>query len=430
MSLTKRDKNIIWHPYTQHQLNPDSIGIVKAKGVLLYDEQGKKYIDALSSWWTCLHGHSHPYIARKVSSQLKKLEHVIFAGFTHQPSVELAERLLKRLPKNQSRIFFSDNGSTSVEVALKMCFQYWFNKGKPRLKVVAFKNGYHGDTIGAMSISERGAFSKPFESQLFDVHFIDPPTKGKEITSLNQLKAFIERWPNAISCFIFEPLLQGVAGMVPHDGSMLSKMISLCKQNTIFTIADEVFTGFGRTGKFFATDHIKNKPDIYCLSKGLTGGVVPMGITSCTEKIFRAFLSKDRKKTFFHGHSFTANPIACSAALASMDLLDRKSTWLRIDSIVKKHSLFKDQILKSQSQFIKKIKEVRQMGTVLAIELKTTGETSYFNSIRDKTITFFYAKGILLRPLGNVIYLVPPYCISDKDLDYIYDSILEFLNKK
>ncbi len=428
MNLTQRDKRIIWHPYTQHRLNPDSIGIVKGKGTYVFDEHGKKYIDALSSWWTCIHGHSHPYIAKKVSKQLKQLEHVIFAGFTHEPAVELAERLLKKFPKNQKRIFFSDNGSTAVEVALKMSFQYWYNKGIPKTKVIAFKNDYHGDTFGAMAVSDRGAFSKPFESHLFDVLFIDAPVKGKEKESVIQLRYQISNLGSQISSFIFEPLVQGVAGMIVHNAEALSEMIRICRENQIFTIADEVFTGFGRTGKFFATDHLTDKPDMMCLSKGLTGGTMAMGVTSCTDEVFDAFLSKDRINTFFHGHSFTANPVACAASLASMDLMEQKETWKRIRRIGNKHNKFKLKVESQKSKVKGKIQEIRRMGTILAIELKTSGETSYFNSIRDKAVKFFLDKGILLRPLGNVIYLVPPYCITDKDLDYIYDSILEFLN--
>jgi len=427
MSLTSRDKKVIWHPYTQHELFPESIGIVKGKGTYLFDENGNKYIDALSSWWTCIHGHSHPYIARKISSQLRTLEHVIFAGFTHEPAIELAERLLKKLPKNQKRIFFSDNGSTAVEVAMKMAFQYWHNKGTPKTKIIAFRNSYHGDTFGAMSASERGAFSKPFQSNLFDVIFIDAPVKGKEQESIRQLTSSIQHPTCNVSAFIFEPLVQGVAGMVLHEPKALSEMIRICRENKVFTIADEVFTGFGRTGKFFATDYIAEKPDMMCLSKGLTGGTMAMGITSCTEEIFNTFLSQDRLKTLFHGHSFTANPVACSASLASMDLMERKSTLKSIKRIGDKHKRFEKQVTSFKFQVASKIKEIRRIGTILAIELKTTDETSYFNSIRDRSVKFFLDKGILLRPLGNVIYLVPPYCISDKDLDYIYNSILEFL---
>ncbi len=421
MSLVRRDKKSIWHPYTQHGLNPEAIGIVRAKGSYLYDEKGKKYIDALSSWWTCLHGHSHPYIAKKVSAQIKKLEHVIFAAFTHEPAVLLAERLLKILPKNQKRIFYSDNGSTAIEVALKMSFQFWTNQGIQKPKIIAFKNGYHGDTFGAMSVSARGAFSKPFDVNLFDVIFIDAPVKGSESKAIQQLKNAINKDKSKIAAFIFEPIVQGVAGMVVHEAKALSKMILICKQHNIFTIADEVFTGFGRTGKFFASDYLSVKPDILCLSKGLTGGTMALGVTSCTSNIFNAFVSKDRMKTFFHGHSFTANPVACAAALASLDIFENKNTWSNIERINKRHLNF--------TKALRALTDVhcRVQGTILAIELKTNEQTSYFNSVRDTAAKFFMDKGIVLRPLGNVIYLVPPYCITDKDLDYIYESIINFI---
>ena len=311
-----------------------------------------------------------------------------------------------------------------MEVALKMSFQYWHNKGTPTTKVIAFKNAYHGDTFGAMSVSERGAFTKPFAPNLFDVIFIDAPVKGKEKKAIEQLLSHISPHKSHISSFIFEPLVQGVAGMVIHEAKALDEMIRICRENTIFTIADEVFTGFGRTGKFFASDYLSEKPDMLCLSKGLTGGTMAMGVTSCTQEIFNAFLSEDRMKTFFHGHSFTANPVACCASLASMDLMEKKETWKNIKRINKKHLTFQKNI-GHRSSIISRV-----LGTIFAIELKTSGETSYFNSVRDKASNFFLDKGILLRPLGNIIYLVPPYCISNKDLNYIYDSIIEFLNTR
>jgi adenosylmethionine-8-amino-7-oxononanoate aminotransferase len=257
--------------------------------------------------------------------------------------------------------------------------------------------------------------------------------KGKEKEAVLSLKSQVSSHKSQVASFIFEPIVQGVAGMIIYEADALSEMIRICRENKIFTIADEVFTGFGRTGKFFATDHLTEKPDMMCLSKGLTGGTMAMGVTSCTEEIFNAFLSKDRMKTFFHGHSFTANPVACSASLASMDLFDEKETWKNIKRISEKHKQFHQKVtipiaIGNKSQVSSKIQEIRRIGTILAIELKTPDETSYFNSIRDKASKFFLDKGILLRPLGNVIYLVPPYCITDKDLDYIYNSIMEFLS--
>ena len=318
LTLTERDRQAIWHPYTQVKTASAPIPIVSGEGSYLYDENGKRYIDAVSSWWVTLHGHAHPYIAKKVAAQLSKLEQVIFAGFTHLPAIELAERLLKVLPAGQDKIFYSDNGSTAVEVALKMCLQYWYNRGQPRKKILTFENGYHGDTFGAMAVSGRSPWTAPFNSLLFDVTFIPAPTSE----NLEATKKLIEQNHKDIACFIYEPLVQGAAGMLMHSAEHLDELLTCCHNYDILLIQDEVFTGFGRTGKMFAADHLLIKPDLVCLSKGLTGGTMPLGITSCRNKIYEAFLSDDQYKTLFHGHSFTANPLACTAALASLDLLE------------------------------------------------------------------------------------------------------------
>lgn len=421
MSLAERDKVVIWHPYTDEKLYGTPIPIVSAEGAYLFEENGKKYIDAISSWWTNIHGHSHPHIVQKVSEQIKKLDHVIFSGFTHEPAVLLAEKLLQRLPSNQKKIFYSDNGSTAVEVALKMAFQYWHNKGEKRNKVLAFKNGYHGDTFGAMAVSGRGAFTKPFDDLLFEVVYIDVPIPGNESAALENFKSQVSGIMSQISSFIIEPLVQGTAGMVMYEPEVLNELLSICKENNIITIADEVMTGFGRTGKFFATDHIIIKPDIFCLSKGLTGGTMAMGATSCTEQVFEAFRGEGNS-SLFHGHSYTGNPIACSAGLASMEIFEQKEVFSDITRITELHKKF---ILKIGSN--KKVKEARSKGTIVAIELNTGEETSYFNTIRLKAYNYFISKGILMRPLGNIIYVMPPYCISTDDLTYIYSSIEEFL---
>ena len=422
MSLSERDIKVIWHPFTQMKTATPPIPIVRGEGAILFDENGQTFIDGVSSWWVNLHGHAHPYIAKKVSEQLNTLEHVIFAGFTHKPAIELAEKLLEILPQNQSRIFYSDNGSTAVEVAIKMALQYWYNQGKPKKKVIAFHNAYHGDTFGAMAVSGRDAFTKPFHPLLFDVEFIDAPEPGKEEISQNQLEAIIAK--DDIAAFIFEPLVQGTAGMKMHLAEALDKLILVCKKAGVLTIADEVMTGFGRTAKLFASHYLQNQPDLMCLSKGLTGGTMPMGVTSCTSNIYEAFLSDDKLKTFFHGHSYTANPLACTAALASMELLLQEETQQNIQRISAKHKLF----LKQVSQHAQ-VEEARQQGTILAIEIKTENTSSYFSNIRDYLYNFFIGKGILLRPLGNTIYIIPPYCITDAQLDIIYNAITEVLDK-
>ncbi len=423
MTLQERDKKVIWHPFTQIKTASLPIPIVKGKGSYLFDESGKRYIDAMSSWWVNIHGHAHPYLTKKIAAQLATLEHAIFSGFTHEPAIELAERLLKRLPKNQSKIFYSDNGSTAVEVALKMAFQFWSNQNKTKTKIIAFENAYHGDTFGGMSVGARNAFNLPFSKLLFDVIHIPVPIEGQENKSLDELKKAIAE--NEIAAFIFEPLIQGAGGMVMYSEKILGTLIKHCNQNNVITIADEVMTGFGRTGKFFASDYLINKPDIICLSKGITGGVMPLGVTSCAEFIYSAFISNDKMKTFFHGHSYTANPTACSAALASLDLFDEGTPEKQIENISKKHSLFLKKIKNH-----KNIADARQLGTIIAFEIKTKEETNYLNSLAETISSFFISKGIILRPLGNIIYVLPPYCISDEDLDYVYENIELFLNQK
>ncbi|KXH84308.1 adenosylmethionine--8-amino-7-oxononanoate transaminase [Chryseobacterium kwangjuense] len=418
-SLTERDKAVNWHPYTQMKTAGDPVSIVKGKGVYLYDDEGKKYIDAVSSWWVTLHGHAHPYIAERVFQQLNTLEQVIFAGFTHEPAVQLSENLLKLLPGNQKKVFYSDNGSTAVEAALKMCIQYAYNLGQRKTKIVAFREAYHGDTFGAMSVSGRSVWTKPFGSMLFEVVFIDTPNAE----NLERLKIQLEDLAEETACFIYEPLVQGAAGMLMYEAEHLDELMKFCRNKGILMIQDEVFTGFGRTGKLFAANHLTEMPDIMCFSKGLTGGTMPMGITTCSQEIFNAFLSDDKYKTLFHGHSFTANPLACTAALASMELLLQEETLSAIDRIGRQHSDFK-KVLELHSN----VGEVRQTGTILAFEYKTDQNTSYFNETGKILYDEFLQRGIIMRPLGNIMYLVPPYCITSEELDFIYQHILEVLN--
>jgi adenosylmethionine-8-amino-7-oxononanoate aminotransferase len=423
-TIKERDKQVIWHPYTPMKTWPEAIAIVKGEGAYLIDEDGNKYIDAISSWWVTLHGHAHPYIAEKVSEQLSILEQVIFAGFTHEPAVRLAERLLEILPNGMSKIFYSDNGSTAVEVALKMALQYWNNKGTEKKKIAALQNAYHGDTFGAMSVSGRSVFTDAFADLLFDVEFVPFPTKGKEAESIAALENILQM--GDVAAFIVEPLVQGSAGMQMYSPDVLEQYFRLCKQYDTLIIADEVMTGFGRTGPLFACDLINIQPDIVCLSKGLTGGTMPLGVTSSTQAIFDAFYDDDRTKMLYHGHSFTANPVICTAALASLDLLLKDSCKASRDRIARSHASFaktiKDHAL---------VAHVRQTGTIIAIELKTDAP-SYHHSLRDVMYRYFIDKKIVMRPLGNIIYILPPYCISDDDLKYIYrciDELLQQLNK-
>jgi len=420
MSLIERDSKVIWHPYTQMKNALPHIPIVRGAGVYVFDENGKRYIDAVSSWWVNIHGHAHPHIAQKVSEQLNVLEHVIFAGFTHEPAVLLAERLLPLLPGKQAKVFYTDNGSTAVEVALKMCLQYWDNKQTPKTKILAFKNAYHGDTFGAMSVSGRSIFTNAFSDLLFDVEFIDLPDQD----NIEKLKSQILNLKSDLACFIFEPLILGSGGMLMYEASYLDELLSVCKEAEILTIADEVMTGFGRTGTYFACEKLINKPDIFCLSKGLTGGTMPLGVTTCTNEIFEAFLSDDKLKTLYHGHSFTANPIACVASLASLDILLRSETIQNIKRIEARHADFLQEITMHP-----KVKASRQTGTILAIEWATDSETSYLSNLRNLLYTYFLDKGIILRPLGNIIYILPPYVISNENLDYIYEAIKSALDE-
>ncbi|ASW73569.1 adenosylmethionine-8-amino-7-oxononanoate aminotransferase [Chryseobacterium piperi] len=417
--LKRRDRAVNWHPYTQMKTADDAIPIIRGKGTYLYDNEGKKYLDAVSSWWVTLHGHAHPYIAQKVFNQLNTLEQVIFAGFTHEPAIQLSENLLNLLPENQGKVFYSDNGSTAVEVALKMSIQYAYNQGKAKNKILAFKDAYHGDTFGAMSVSGRSAWTQPFGGMLFEVIFIDTPHSG----NLDDLKTQISNVADETACFIYEPLVQGAAGMLMHSAEDLSELMKFCRTKEIILIQDEVFTGFGRTGKLFAAHHLSEQPDIMCFSKGLTGGTMPMGITTCSEEIFNAFLSDDKYKTLFHGHSFTANPLACTAALASMELLLQENTQFAIQRICKQHSDF-TKILNEHDL----VENVRQTGTILAWDLKTDQGTSYFNETGKKIYDEFLSRGIIMRPLGNTMYLVPPYCITYEELDFIYKNIIKVLH--
>lgn len=419
-SLMQRDRRVIWHPYTQHKHQQAPIPIVRGKGTLLLDENDKTYIDAISSWWVTIHGHAHPYIAEKIYEQALLLEQVIFTGFTHEPAVTLAERLLPILPGDFSRIFYSDNGSTAVEVALKMAVQYWKNNSKAgRTKVLALHNSYHGDTFGAMSISERSVFTNAFQEYLFEPVFIDAPTEE----NIGQLQALVKEQGKDIACIIYEPLLQGAGGMQMYEPRHLDLLLAACKEQGILCIADEVLTGFGRTGRLFAGEHLTEKADIICLSKGLTGGTMALGVTAATEQVFEAFLSEDRRKTLFHGHSFTANPLACTAGLASLDLLLDTGCLQRMEQIQEKHIAFAGKIKGYDI-----VRNVRVLGTVIAFEIQA-GEDGYINSIGLDLTRAALDEGIYLRPLGNTVYILPPYCITDEELATVYGFLEKYLKK-
>jgi len=428
MTITEKDRQYIWHPFTPQKNMADPITIVKGKDSILIDEQMNEYVDAISSWWVNLHGHAHPYIAEKIYAQAMQLEQVIFAGFTHAPAVELAERLIKILPGNFSKIFYSDNGSTSTEVALKMAIQYWWNQEegsgnkRQRTKILAFNNAYHGDTFGAMSVSDRSVFTLAFHNLLFEVIFIDTPDDN----NINGIKQVIETHGNEIAAFIYEPLVQGAGGMKMYDETLLNEILVTAKKSGIICIADEVMTGFGRTGKLFASEYIPERPDIICLSKGLTGGTMALGVTTCVEKIYNAYVTDDKLKTFFHGHSFTANPLACTAALASMDLLLKKDCLSRIEWLEDENKKFAE--LLRTSSFKASIKNIRTRGTILAFEIDK-GKDEYLNNISSIFTQKALQYGVYLRPLGNTVYIMPPYCITKEEYAKIKTTMFKILSE-
>lgn len=418
MSIKQRDKKHIWHPLTQHKLHPETMAIVKAKDCLLYNEDGNVYIDAIASWYSSMYGHCNDFITSRVYKQMQQLDHVVFAGFTHEPAVKLSEELIKILPNNQEKVFFGDNGSTSIEIGIKMALQYHFNLGDKRNTLIAFEDSFHGDTFGAMSVSGLSVYNGPFEDFFIDVKRIPTPNGENNETILTKLKDITDN--NKIAGFIYEPLVQGAAAMKMHNADGLNQILKFCKTNNIITVADEVMTGFGKTGSFFASDFMETKPDVMCMSKALTAGLMPMSITSCTQDIYNAFLSDDIGKGLFHCHTYSANPIACSAALAGLELLQSQDIQDNIKRIISKHKTFGKHIKTN-----KKVKSIRQKGIIFALDLNI--EMERYGDLRYKLFNFFMENGVFLRPLGETIYIQTPYTISNAQLNKIYKTIEDAL---
>ena len=416
MNLIEKDSQYLWHPYTQHKTAQTPIAIKKGEGALLWDENNKEYIDAIASWWVNPFGHSNTFIADAIYKQLTTLEHVLFGGFTHEPAVVLAEKLMQILPENQQKIFFSDNGSTSVEVAIKVALQYFFNKGQKRTTIIAFEDAFHGDTFAAMAASGISFYTQAFQGMFIDVVRIPVPVKGREQASFDALKKVIQEYQCA--GFIFEPLVQGAAGMVMYESEALDELIKICKESKVLTIADEVMTGFGKTGKTFAMDYCRQIPDMMCLSKALTGGTIPMAITTFTQEIFEAFYDEDINKALFHGHTFTANPTGCAAALASLELLQTPEMQANLVRVNQRHLDFEEYIKKHP-----KVTATRVLGTIFALEIRKENEESYYGTMRTKLYNFFIENGIILRPVGNIVYILPPYIITDTQLQKIYEVV-------
>jgi len=457
--LLARDRAVVWHPYTQMQTAPPPLPIVRGKGVYLYTEDGREILDGISSWWVNIHGHSHPALNAALAEQAARLEHVMFAGCTHPPAVDLAERLVARLPPGLTRVFYSDNGSTAVEVAVKLAAQYWINRGEPqRTAFVALHHAYHGDTVGAMSVSEASVFTRAFTPLLFSVARAHAPycyrcPLGLEratcgVECLGDLEGTLARLAGTAAAVLVEPMLQGAGGMIVWPAEFLAGVRRLCDRYGVLMIADEVLTGFGRTGRMFACEHAAVAPDIICLSKALTAGYLPLGATCTTDAVYEAFLSDDRSRTFFHGHSFTANPLACAVALASLDLFERERTLARVARL-------EAQLRTGLAPLagLPLVGDVRVIGGVGAIELvadstvgtdpltnrrggpsgppvgASGGAARYLDEIGPRLAAAFLTRGLLLRPLGNVLYFMPPYVITDEQAAWAIDQIGEVLEE-
>ena len=418
MNFKERDRKHLWHPLTQHKLHPEHLAIVKAKGVWLYDEDGKRYLDGISSWYTCMYGHSHPQIISRVKQQLDILDQVVFSGFTHPPAIELSEKLMSALPSKMAKIFFSDNGSTSVDVAIKMSLQYYFNRGQKRKRIIAFDNAFHGDTFGAMSVSGLSVYNGPFEDFLLTVDRLQVPDDHNLPVVLSNFKTMLDT--GEVAAFIYEPLVQGAAAMHMYRPDHLEMLIKMAQEADVLTIADEVMTGFGKTGKNFASEYMHTQPDVICLSKSLTAGVAPMALTCCSQQVYDAFYDDEISKGFFHGHTYSANPLACTAAIAGLDLLTSEEIQNNIKRIYKRHLEF-EQRIKSH----KKVKQTRVTGVIFALDLDI--KMDRYGNLRDQLYAFFMEKGVFLRPLGNTIYTLPPFVITDGELDLIYKVMEECL---
>jgi adenosylmethionine-8-amino-7-oxononanoate aminotransferase len=422
----------IWHPFTNSTLDPAPVPIERAEGVWLYTKDGGKIIDAVSSWWVNLHGHANPRIAAAIAEQARKMEHVILAGFTHEPAERLATGLRKWLAARLTHLFFSDDGSTAVEVALKIAVQHFNNQGLPQKKeIIALEHGYHGDTAGAMSVSDDSPFTDPFRSMRYAVHRVPSPYLYRKPAGMaageyvehcvQRLSNLLEEKSGSIACLILEPLLQAAGGMIVYPAEYLRKARELCTKYDVLLIADEVLTGFGRTGKMFACDIAGVVPDLMCLSKGITGGFLPMGVTVCTDHVEAAFLGENRMHTFYHGHSYTGNALACAAANASLQIFEDEPVFDRIGTIARINA----ERLERFGRYAV-VGEARQIGTIGAIELKAD-DAGYLSAMRPKLYRFFLERGVLLRPLGNVVYVLPPYVISPDELNRVYDIIEEAL---
>lgn len=410
----------IWYPYTQMETAPDPLFIDHGINEFLYTSSGKKYLDAISSWWVNIHGHAHPAIAQAIGDQAKQLEQVIFAGCTHAPALEFSKVLLEMTGIENGKVYFSDNGSTAVEIALKMAIQFFYNQGIKKNKIVTFENDFHGETFGAMSVSDQDGFNAPFKKYLFDVLKLPIPKDLNDHKSWTHVESIFS--DSSVAAFIFEPIIQGAGGMQIYSPEVLNQMIEIARSNGVIIIADEVMTGCYRTGTFLATDQIINCPDIICMAKGITGGFLPMAVTIAQSFIFEAFLSNEKQNALLHGHSYTGNPISCAAGLASLNLMQEKAF---IDQVHNICSWQKEKTKHYQSKY--PLLSARCCGTIFAINILTEN-VGYFSNIQQHITQFFMENGVFTRPLGNVLYFMPPLCIQKESFELFFTTLDLFLS--
>ncbi len=403
----------IWHPFTQHGLGEPIPLVARSEGAALFTADGRRVIDAISSWWVTTHGHCHPRIMAAIAEQAGKLDQIIFAGWTHEPAEEVARELLKLMPPELTRVFFSDSGSTSVEVALKMALGFWQNRGEPRQRILVLEHGYHGDTIGGMSVGARGVFNQAYAPLLFDVGTIPFPGEDPQ-PSYDALEAACAA---GAAAFILEPLILGAGGMLIYPSAVLAEFASICRRYGVLFIADEVMTGWGRTGTLLACEQAGVVPDILCLSKGLTGGAVPLAVTLASEPIFEAHLSQDRARMFFHSSSYTANPIACAAAVANLAIWQDEPVLERVALLAARQAERLARITANPA-----VENPRQLGTITALEVRAP-VSGYLSDIGPRLMACCRERDVLLRPLGNTVYVMPPYCINQADLDAVYAAV-------
>lgn len=427
--LLALDRRHLWHPFTQEKTAPAPVVIAAGRGAWLETGDGRHILDLISSWWVTTHGHGHPAIAQAVARQAQCLEQVIFAGFTHRPAALLGQQLTRRLPDGLNRLFFSDDGSTAVEVSLKMACQYWRNRGESRHRFAVLAGGYHGDTVGAMSAGKSSGFFDAFQEMLFQVDAMpypetwmdDDQVEEKEARCLQTLADYLARHGRECAALLAEPLVQGASGMRMCRPVFLQGVARLLVEHGVLLILDEVMTGFGRTGAMFASQRAGVVPDIICLSKGLTGGFLPMSVTVCREEIYQAFWSDSFDQAFAHGHSFTANPLGCAAALASLELFETEDTLARVAAMEAIH-LARLQGLRDHP----KAHRLRVTGSIAALDVRAR-VAGYGSEAAPRLKAFFLERGLLIRPLGNVVYLMPPYCLTARELHQAWDGIDEAL---